>query len=75
MASFFQYKCVINKSYLKLDVINLFFDSQFITLGTIFILRKDIGVGGRSRKWQFSITLCINKNDVEPFHDRELERP
>ena len=27
-------------------------------LGAIFILRKDIGVGGLSRKWQFSLTLC-----------------
>ena len=27
-------------------------------LGAIFILRKDIGVGGWSRKWQFSLTLC-----------------
>ena len=26
--------------------------------GAIFILRKEIGVGGWSRKWQFSITLC-----------------
>ena len=26
-------------------------------LGAIFILRKDIGVGGWSRKWQFSLTL------------------
>ena len=26
--------------------------------GAIFILRKDIGVGGWSRKWQFSLTLC-----------------
>ena len=31
------------------------------TLGTIFILCKDIGVGGWSRKWQFSLTLC-NEN-------------
>ena len=29
-----------------------------ITLGAIFILRKDIGVGGWPRKWQFSLTLC-----------------
>ena len=28
------------------------------TLGAIFILRKDIGVGGWSRKWQISLTLC-----------------
>ena len=27
-------------------------------LGAISILRKDIGVGGWSRKWQFSLTLC-----------------
>ena len=26
--------------------------------GAIFILRKDVGVGGWSRKWQFSLTLC-----------------
>ena len=26
-------------------------------LGAIFILRKDIGVGGWSRKWLFSLTL------------------
>ena len=29
-----------------------------VCLGAIFILRKDIGVGGWSRKWQFSLTLC-----------------
>ena len=29
-----------------------------LILGAIFILRKDIGVGGWSRKWQFSLTLC-----------------
>ena len=29
-----------------------------LKLGAIFILRKDIGVGGWSRKWQFSLTLC-----------------
>ena len=29
-----------------------------LPLGAIFILRKDIGVGGWSRKWQFSLTLC-----------------
>ena len=28
------------------------------SLGSIFILRKDIGVGGWSRKWQFSLTSC-----------------
>ena len=27
-------------------------------LGAIFILRKDIGVGGWSRKWHFFLTLC-----------------
>jgi len=27
-------------------------------LGAIFILRKDIGVGWWSRKWQFPLTLC-----------------
>ena len=27
-------------------------------LGAIFILRKGIGVGGWSRKWQFPLTLC-----------------
>ena len=31
--------------------------------GAIFILRKDIGVGGWSRKCQFSLTLC-NENDL-----------
>ena len=30
-------------------------------LGTIFILRKDLGVGGWFRKRQFSLTLC-NEN-------------
>ena len=30
-------------------------------VGTIFILRKGIGVGWWSRKWQFSLTLC-NEN-------------
>ena len=28
------------------------------SLGAIFILRKDIGVGGWSIKWYFSFTLC-----------------
>ena len=27
-------------------------------LGAIFILRNDIGMGGWSRKWTFSLTLC-----------------
>ena len=31
------------------------------SLGSIFILRKDIGVGGWSRKWQFSLTSCSIK--------------
>ena len=35
-----------------------FFKGPPIALGAIFILRKDIGVGGWSRKWQFFITLC-----------------
>ena len=30
-------------------------------LETIFIIRKGIGEGGQSRKWQFSLTLC-NEN-------------
>ena len=34
-------------------------DSIYI-LGAIFILHKDLGVGGWSRKWQFSFTLCID---------------
>ena len=29
-----------------------------LILGTIFILRKGIEVGGWSRKWQFSLNLC-----------------
>ena len=29
-----------------------------IVLGAIFILRNDIEVGGWSRKWRFSLTLC-----------------
>ena len=29
----------------------------WLTLGAIFILRKEIGVGGWSRKWQVSLTL------------------
>ena len=29
-------------------------------IGAIFTLRKDIGVGGWSRKWQFSLTSCSN---------------
>ena len=32
--------------------------SKVQVLGAIFILRKDIGVGGWYRKWQFSLTLC-----------------
>ena len=31
---------------------------RVVTYGAIFILRKEIGVGGWSRKWQFSLTLC-----------------
>ena len=34
------------------------YQSQTLNLGAIFILRKGIGVGGWSRKWQFSLTLC-----------------
>ena len=34
----------------------IFFDWE-LGLGAIFILRKDIGVGGWYRKWQFSLTL------------------
>ena len=35
--------------------------SWILWLGAIFIHRKDIGVGGWSRKWQFSLTLwCEN---------------
>ena len=30
----------------------------FLRLGAIFILRKDVGLGGWSRKGQFSLTLC-----------------
>ena len=33
---------------------NYLFEEQ---LGAIFILRKDLGVGGWSRNWQFSLTL------------------
>ena len=29
-----------------------------VMIRAIFILLKDIGVGGWSRKWQFSLTLC-----------------
>ena len=31
---------------------------KFLPVRGHFILRKDIGVGGWSRKWQFSLTLC-----------------
>ena len=31
-----------------------------MALGAIFILRKDIGVGRWSKKWQFSLTLCTD---------------
>ena len=31
------------------------------TLGAIFILHKDIGVGGWSKKWQFFLTLCSER--------------
>ena len=34
------------------------FEANHASLGAIFILRKDIGVGGLSRKWQFFLTLC-----------------
>ena len=34
---------------------------SFVWLGAIFILRKDLGVGGLFRKWLFSLTLC-NEN-------------
>ena len=33
-------------------------------IGAIFILRKDIGVGGWSRKWQFSLTLCTLESGI-----------
>ena len=39
------------------NVISWIFHKKW-SLGAIFILRKDIGVGGWSRKWQFFLTLC-----------------
>ena len=35
--------------------------TRFVYIGAIFILCKDLGVGGWSRKWQFSLTLCSEK--------------
>ena len=35
-----------------------FVDLVKVQLGAIFILRKDIRVGGWSRKWQFFLALC-----------------
>ena len=43
-------KKYINTSFLALEI--------KMNNGAIFILRKDVGVGGWSRKWQFSLTLC-----------------
>ena len=45
----------LNKNVLELPHNAMTF---IFKLGAIFILRKDIGVGGWSRKWQFSLTLC-----------------
>ena len=46
-----------------MKIINYFgISGQIFSLGAIFILRKDIGVGGWSRKWQFSLTLCSEKS-------------
>ena len=45
----------------QLDITNAQIDesqSSHFGLGAIFIVCKDIGVGGWSRKWQFSLTLC-----------------
>ena len=51
-------KVKIHKLELALLIIQKFVILSFVDLGAIFILRKDIGVGGWSRKWQFSLTLC-----------------
>ena len=37
---------------------NHYFETD-IVLGAIFILRKDIGVGGWSRKWQFPLLYVV----------------
>ena len=51
-------QCWLNlRSYTNIKL-NEFFINFMITKGDIFILRKDIGVGGWSRNWQFSLTLC-----------------
>ena len=44
--------------YLQVNNILQKITKKITRLGAIFILRKDTGVGGWSRKWQFSLTLC-----------------
>ena len=57
------YAILLKHSYFEGDLFiflcakQIFF-FRFCTLGAILILRKDIGVGGWSRKWQFVLTLC-----------------
>ena len=49
--------CTFDSVVLEMEKL-IYLVTSKICLGAIFILHKDIGVGGWSRKWQFSLTLC-----------------
>ena len=51
-------QAILDESFTLLEIIYKSYRTRLSTLGAIFILRKDIGVGGWPRKWQFSLTLC-----------------
>ena len=57
-------RVLINVTVLVFD--NSTYNWKNRTVGAIFILRKDIGVGGWSRKWQYFLTLC-NKNVLTTY--------
>ena len=45
--------------YFDMDSTNPQHEIQMLSLGTIFILRKDKGVEGWFRKWQFSLLYAL----------------
>ena len=48
--------------YFDMDSTNPQHEIQMLSLGTIFILRKDKGVEGWFRKWQFSLNTLRIEN-------------
>ena len=56
---FFQYINFTSFTKLSISMIqHTYMCDKNIHFGAIFILRKDLGVGGWSRKWHFPLTLC-----------------